>query len=410
MTVLVMQPPTLPQMFQEGIPHRRGYGSPQPPPQPLQESTTLPSIRDTFPGFDKADFSDDTSEPASSRDTSAPAAATSLNTSPNAGSIPVATTAEYTHTPSSGHKRHRGPSDDDDSASRRLSQVPRRFDVPHHIEYVEPLSGGRPLPRASEVPSSAVFAPSIDSTAATWPEQQPGRHLPRLRFDREPPASSPHPRAYASDSHPAYHGHPSSSASCNYPGGQHVGPAPHYHGHAGGSGSYHRQSMSAGSIHGFDSAAFPPSSASRSPPSQSMHYHHHSYLEHHHGVVPYYAGGPDYIPAENMMGGNHRSMVGYGPGGGSMGGGGMRTGDSRQRKRRGNLPKETTDKLRSWFITHLHHPYPSEDEKQELMRQTGLQMSTSHPPVCPCPFLSSTNVQIKSPTGSSTPVAGSCPR
>ena len=49
--------------------------------------------------------------------------------------------------------------------------------------------------------------------------------------------------------------------------------------------------------------------------------------------------------------------------------------DSKQRKRRGNLPKETTDKLRSWFMAHLTHPYPTEDEKQDLMRQTGLQMS-----------------------------------
>lgn len=49
--------------------------------------------------------------------------------------------------------------------------------------------------------------------------------------------------------------------------------------------------------------------------------------------------------------------------------------DTKQRKRRGNLPKETTDKLRSWFVAHLQHPYPTEDEKQELMRSTGLQMS-----------------------------------
>ena len=49
--------------------------------------------------------------------------------------------------------------------------------------------------------------------------------------------------------------------------------------------------------------------------------------------------------------------------------------ESKQRKRRGNLPKETTDKLRAWFLSHLQHPYPTEDEKQELMRQTGLQMS-----------------------------------
>lgn len=50
-------------------------------------------------------------------------------------------------------------------------------------------------------------------------------------------------------------------------------------------------------------------------------------------------------------------------------------GDNKQRKRRGNLPKETTDKLRSWFLNHLNHPYPTEDEKQKLMQQTGLQMS-----------------------------------
>ncbi len=49
---------------------------------------------------------------------------------------------------------------------------------------------------------------------------------------------------------------------------------------------------------------------------------------------------------------------------------------TKHRKRRGNLPKETTDKLRAWFMAHLHHPYPTEDEKQELMRQTRLQMST----------------------------------
>jgi hypothetical protein len=62
-------------------------------------------------------------------------------------------------------------------------------------------------------------------------------------------------------------------------------------------------------------------------------------------------------------------------------------GDAKQRKRRGNLPKETTDKLRSWFVAHLQHPYPTEDEKQELMRQTGLQMSTLYS-IFPVPLVS----------------------
>lgn len=57
-----------------------------------------------------------------------------------------------------------------------------------------------------------------------------------------------------------------------------------------------------------------------------------------------------------------------------MGMGGM-SDVGKHRKRRGNLPKETTDKLRAWFVAHLQHPYPTEDEKQDLMRQTGLQMS-----------------------------------
>ena len=60
--------------------------------------------------------------------------------------------------------------------------------------------------------------------------------------------------------------------------------------------------------------------------------------------------------------------------------------DNRHRKRRGNLPKETTDKLRNWFTAHLDHPYPTEDEKQELMRQTGLLMSKYSTPTWPSSF------------------------
>lgn len=50
-------------------------------------------------------------------------------------------------------------------------------------------------------------------------------------------------------------------------------------------------------------------------------------------------------------------------------------GDSKPRKRRGNLPKPTTDILTNWFINHLEHPYPNEEEKQLLMSSTGLQLS-----------------------------------
>lgn len=49
--------------------------------------------------------------------------------------------------------------------------------------------------------------------------------------------------------------------------------------------------------------------------------------------------------------------------------------DGRHKKRRGNLPKHTTDLLRSWLQQHLDHPYPSEEEKQYLMSQTGLNLN-----------------------------------
>ena len=50
-------------------------------------------------------------------------------------------------------------------------------------------------------------------------------------------------------------------------------------------------------------------------------------------------------------------------------------GDGKQKRRRGNLPKQVTDILRSWFTDHIAHPYPTEDEKVGLMQMTGLSMS-----------------------------------
>jgi len=82
--------------------------------------------------------------------------------------------------------------------------------------------------------------------------------------------------------------------------------------------------------------------------------------------------GPSYSSSHDRTPFSASAHQGYAPAGYGYAEG---EGDNKQRKRRGNLPKETTDKLRSWFVAHLQHPYPTEDEKQELMRQTGLQMS-----------------------------------
>ena len=50
-------------------------------------------------------------------------------------------------------------------------------------------------------------------------------------------------------------------------------------------------------------------------------------------------------------------------------------GGSQPRRRRGNLPRDTTDILKAWFSEHLSHPYPTEDEKQMLCSRTGLAMT-----------------------------------
>ncbi|KAF7357652.1 Sin component scaffold protein cdc11 [Mycena sanguinolenta] len=47
----------------------------------------------------------------------------------------------------------------------------------------------------------------------------------------------------------------------------------------------------------------------------------------------------------------------------------------RPHRKRGKLPKETTDFLKAWLHRHSDHPYPSEEEKKQLCHATGLSMS-----------------------------------
>lgn len=51
--------------------------------------------------------------------------------------------------------------------------------------------------------------------------------------------------------------------------------------------------------------------------------------------------------------------------------------NANQTERPRNLPQAETKKLRAWFMLHLQHPYPTEQEKQELVRETGLHLSAS---------------------------------
>lgn len=38
---------------------------------------------------------------------------------------------------------------------------------------------------------------------------------------------------------------------------------------------------------------------------------------------------------------------------------------------RGNLPKNAVEELRNWLFDHFQYPYPSDNEKENLMQKTG---------------------------------------
>ncbi|KAG0175201.1 hypothetical protein DFQ30_010976 [Apophysomyces sp. BC1015] len=45
------------------------------------------------------------------------------------------------------------------------------------------------------------------------------------------------------------------------------------------------------------------------------------------------------------------------------------------KRRRGNLPKAVTAILRDWLSKHKKHPYPTEEEKAALAKETSLTLN-----------------------------------
>ncbi|KAK0710921.1 homeobox KN domain-containing protein [Lasiosphaeris hirsuta] len=255
------------------------------------------------------------------------------------GSASITTTPDYIHSP---NQSKRGRLSIGEEMEERISQVPRIYTSPHRErEYQMPGSRGMSPTFAHRsvteswtslfVTHSASFPSMRDSAPIETSERiAPRPTLPRLPTMDPGTVTIPRIRGRSSDG-----GYGESLRhSMGHPTIDPIGP-PHYR--SGALYGYHHpnrvQSLSLGSVQVYDRTPFSPAG--------------------------YGSSYPDYIRV------------------GELGGMGM-NGDNKQRKRRGNLPKETTDKLRAWFVAHLNHPYPTEDEKQKLMQRTGLQMSKSN--------------------------------
>ena len=246
------------------------------------------------------------------------------------------TPPEYDNSPNAHHSnKRRRPSMDDMAEMERARQVPRLYQSPSRVPELP-----HRLPSPSAAPRS-VAAESWGSSAATSPYSTTGP-MSTLRSPMEanesaprPPLPSLPPMTYEREARPPMRmrGHSIDEHPVQRPGAPVAGFPMMETGYRPTSYGYYAhptrmQSLSVGAVHPFE-RSMPP----------AAHY-------------------------QDIMRFGEMSNMGM-------------SGENKTRRRRGNLPKETTDKLRAWFVEHRQHPYPTEDEKQDLMKQTGLQLSKS---------------------------------
>ncbi|KAL5612837.1 hypothetical protein BROUX41_004081 [Berkeleyomyces rouxiae] len=252
---------------------------------------------------------------------STPSPNASDSRSPRAYLAPL-TSPDYVHSPTS-NKRRRASIEEDDAAERS-SRVPRVYPSP--ITDAASAASRSPSMRASSWSATPAPVPS---------RSEPRAPLPPMSYPREMPASHPHP----------HHATPMPP---------HAIAAPVSHSYA----ISPRDPREDQYMHHAAAAAAP-------APHHTHYQQRYTSVPPHHQYAPaHMAHGHSHPAAASPYGYDHYQRFE-----------GMATADTKQRKRRGNLPKETTDKLRHWFMNHLNHPYPTENEKMELMRMTGLQMN-----------------------------------
>ncbi|KAF4334205.1 PTH12 [Fusarium beomiforme] len=316
-------------------PHPSSFGMPRPReanrcpdyslrPRTENDKVALPSIRQAFPELQLQ------TQPQQDLNIKAPAAGPPLGAPP----LPAAS-PQYVHSPNFSKRRRL--SMEREVETERVRQVPRLCYSPDRASPRQ-ISPNLPMQAGSQenwaaptrtspflTNGSSNHSAPVDISERTEPRPALPSLPPPRSLERELPIGrGPAPsEGYRPPQQPIPHSRTPISESGVSPYRENSYGYPYHH-------PTRYQSLSTGSAHSFDRTPFTPGA-----------YH-----------TPY----QDFVRFGDM-----------GPA--------SLSGDNKQRKRRGNLPKETTDKLRAWFVAHLQHPYPTEDEKQDLMRQTGLQMN-----------------------------------
>lgn len=294
-------------------------------------SVSLPSIRMFFPEFHLPNGS---SSSNSQHQEPAPNFSSSADPSPSSAVTGPLASPGYVHSPVV-HKRRRD-SVDDEQERERARHVPRMYYSPDRsaMRLHSPARHHSVDAWSQSRKSSSSHKDTVPPPMEVNERVEPRPTLPSLPSSLPSLDRNAAPRAHPRDRYEDYPDHRRSGSL------QHGLPPPLETGSQYGSSTYEYGPQRTNHIH----------SVTASPI-------HNSYDR-----TPFSAGGyrtsfSDY-PRYTDLG--HIAAL---------------SGETKQRKRRGNLPKETTDKLRAWFMAHLSHPYPTEDEKQDLMRQTGLQMN-----------------------------------
>ncbi|KAL9123727.1 MAG: hypothetical protein Q9217_006872 [Psora testacea] len=260
-----------------------------------------------------------------------------------------------TYSPSSSHPA-RTLADGRHSHRQPLSPEDQRRDQIHYDARSRPMRSGPPQQQFYATPSATVWSKPSSSAASDHshsvppppqrsvvesPYTTPGRQSPYDRYDREGGSSLPPPPPSYQNSESYRPNDPTTSI--------------YSHRH----GSYDSSSRNEGLLRSSEHYSVPPPPGSGYPAPRP--YGEQSRIE---TPAPYANHASHDHHSQATDGYSSHQIPSY-----------ESTDERQTRRRRGNLPKWATDYLKQWFFDHVAHPYPTEQEKQDLCKITGLGMT-----------------------------------